>query len=213
MRLKTHQGATGSRQGAAFSCRPSARPATGWWCWPGRNGMAGGDTLSAGEEVWPMRRSRRIPDLSQMRVALELTQEQARQVKRKQKARVRVETAPGKVFSGEVTDLAQNAPAAAGGWMPTGEHVFECAVLIKDTKGAFLRPGTTSQATIIVEHLPKVLALPLECVFDREGKKVVVRPARRGVSHWWRCNSGPGMKTGRDHQRAQVGRSGGDARL
>ena len=41
-----------------------------------------------------------------------------------------------------------------------------------------MRPGTSSQATIIVEHLPKVLALPLECVFDREGKKVAY--VRRG---------------------------------
>ena len=58
--------------------------------------MAGGDTLAPGEEVWPMRSLATMPDLSQMRVALELSQEQARQVKRKQKAGAGGNGTPGR---------------------------------------------------------------------------------------------------------------------
>ncbi len=155
----------------------------------------GSEVLSPGEEVWPMRAVATIPDLSQMRVALELSQEQARQVKPKQKARVLVETAPGKVFSAEVTDISHNAEEQRGTWdIATGERIFHTSVLIKNTQGAFLRPGTTSQATIIVQHLPKVLALPLECIFDRDGKKIVY--VRRGEGFGrWRCNWGPATRT------------------
>ncbi len=129
--------------------------------------------LSVGDRVWEQMSVATIPDLTKMRVSLELGQEQVRRVKRGLKVRVQVETAPGQIFPGEVTEISQNAQEQSAGYMSTGERVFQTAVLLKDTKGAYLRPGTTSVATIIIERQPKALLLPLECVFDRDGKKIV----------------------------------------
>ncbi len=132
-----------------------------------------GQEIAPGDGVWERMTVATIPDLSQMRVALELNQEQVRRVKRGLKVRVHVETAPGKTFHGEVTEISQNAQQQIAGWMPTGERVFQTAVLLKDTKGTYLRPGTTSVATIVIERMPKALVVPLECIFDRDAKKVV----------------------------------------
>ena len=132
-----------------------------------------GQEIQTGDVVYDQMKVATIPNLSQMRVALELSQEQVRRVKRGLKARVAVETAPGKVFHGTVTEISQNAQEQIAGWMSTGERVFQTYVLLNDTKGVYLRPGTTSVATLIIERVPKALTLPLECIFDRDGKKAV----------------------------------------
>jgi multidrug efflux pump subunit AcrA (membrane-fusion protein) len=57
--------------------------------------------------------------------------------------------------------------------LPTGDRVFPAYVELKNTKGADLRPGTSCVVTIVVDRIPKALTVPLECVFDRDQKKLV----------------------------------------
>jgi len=127
-----------------------------------------------GDAIWENMQIATIPDLSKMRVALDIPQEQGRMIKRKQKAIVRVDALPGLEFPGEVREISQNAQDTSGQkGPPTGERTFHVLVLIKDLKKELLRPGMTSNLSIIIERLPKQLSIPLECVFDRDGKKIV----------------------------------------
>lgn len=146
----------------------------------GYGGFGRRQELSPGDNVWPGNPVATIPDLAHMQVNVELTQDQMRRVRRGLKVRVQVETAPGKVFPGEITEISQNAREQSSGFgVPTGERVFQAYVLLKDIKGVYLRPGTTSLATVIIEHLPKALVVPLECVFNRDKDKIVY-VSRRG---------------------------------
>jgi HlyD family secretion protein len=127
-----------------------------------------------GDSIWGAMKIATIPDLSKMRVALDIPQEQGRMVKQKQKAIIRVDALPGLEFSGEVKEIAQNAQDTSNQTGPTsGERTFHALVEIKDLKKALLRPGMTSSLSIIIERLPKQLSIPLECVFDQDGKKIV----------------------------------------
>lgn len=131
-------------------------------------------TLQAGDRVWEGRKVASIPDLSKMQASLELTQDQMRIIKKKLKAQVVVDAVGGKAFEAEVSEVAQNAKEAEGGiGLSTGNRTFHCVVALKELKGADLRPGMSCNIKIIVERIPKVLSLPLECIFDRDGKKVI----------------------------------------
>jgi HlyD family secretion protein len=131
--------------------------------------------LETGDHVWENRQIASLPDLSRMRAVLELPQEQARLAKLGLPAKIRVEALPRLEFDGKVTQIAQTASESQmrGTSMPTGRRTFKTQVEVIDNKGAALRPGMTATVRIIVEHLPKAVSLPLECVFDREDRKVV----------------------------------------
>ncbi|MBN1458724.1 MAG: HlyD family efflux transporter periplasmic adaptor subunit [Armatimonadetes bacterium] len=130
--------------------------------------------LQPGDNVWQNRTVATIPDLSEMRVELELTQEDTRLVRVKQPAVVTVDSIPDVSFEAEVSEVSQTATESRiGGWIPSGERSFAVQVKIKDLKGERLRPGSTATARIVVDTLKEVVQVPLECVFEREGRQIV----------------------------------------
>ena len=131
--------------------------------------------VQPGDRVWEGRPIAAVPDLSEMRVELELPQEEARLVEAKQPAIIEIEALPELSFEGEVTEVSQTANESTlpGTGMPSGERTFQAKVSIEELKGAALRPGTTARVTIVVEKLSDVLSVPLECVFNREDRHVV----------------------------------------
>lgn len=135
--------------------------------------------LQAGDQVWENRTIATIPDLTKMRVDLEFGQDDARLIRAGQKAIVTVDAVPGVTFEGKVSDVSQTATESRiGGWIPSGERSFAVRVDITDLKKTVLRPGTTGTARIIIDTLKDVVSVPIECVFEREGKHFVY--ARRG---------------------------------
>ncbi len=140
-----------------------------------RFGGGGNRPIAVGDPVYEERKVATIPDLAEMRVALELTQDQVRLVRKKHKAKIEVEGVSDTIFDGEVAEIAQTATEQrVQGWFaPTGERIFQTYVSLKNPKKLYLRPGTTSVIRIIVDRLPKALSIPLECVFTHEGKTVV----------------------------------------
>jgi len=137
--------------------------------------MGGQRPLEAGDRAWEGMLIATVPDLSKMRVALDLSQVDARVVKRKQKVVIRVDALPAMTFDGEVSEMAQTAKEASlrGTGIPTGERAFSTKVGVKDTKKMPLRPGMTATARIIVERIPKAVSIPLECAFDQDERKIV----------------------------------------
>jgi len=131
--------------------------------------------VQAGDRVWEGRSFASIPDLSEMRVDLELSQEEARVVKAKQKAVITVDALPGLVFEGEVTEVAQTASESTlpGTGIPRGERTFQARIAVKNPKKARLRPGMGAQVEIIIETIPKAVHVPLECVFERNDSHIV----------------------------------------
>ena len=139
------------------------------------SGGGGSREISTGDAINEQMKVATLPDLSKLRVSLELSQEQARLVKRKLKARVLAECLPGRTFDAEVSEIASTAKEQnlRGIPLPTGDRVFPAYVELKNTKGADLRPGTSCVVTIVVDRIPKALTVPLECVFDRDQRKLV----------------------------------------
>ncbi len=145
----------------------------------GRGGMQQ-RPLQPGDQVWQGRPIATIPDLSEMRVVVELPQDKARSVKADQLAVITVDAIQGVSFEGEMTEVSQTAGESTipGTGIPSAERMFPAKVSINDLKGAGLRPGMTANVRIIVEELGEVVSIPLECVFEREDRRLVY--VRRG---------------------------------
>lgn len=144
-------------------------------------GMLGRRPLQPGDQVWQGRPIATIPDLDNMRVALELSQQESAMVKQGQEVVIRAPGLPGQTFPGEVSDVAQTGRDSTfpGTGMPRGERAFPVRIQVKDRKGAPLRPGMTALVRIIVEQIPDAVSVPLECVFERDDRHIVyVRRAR-----------------------------------
>lgn len=138
--------------------------------------------LQPGDQVWQGRPIGTIPDLSEMRVAVELPQDKARSVESGQRVVIAVDAIQGIAFEGEVKEVSQTGSESTvpGTGIPSPDRVFPAKVSIADLKGAALRPGMTAHVRIVVEELgEQVVSIPLECVFEREDRHLVY--VRRGA--------------------------------
>ncbi len=137
--------------------------------------------LQPGDQVWQGRPIATIPDISEMRVAVELPQDKTRSVETGQRAVITVDAIQGITFEGEVTEVSQTGSESTlpGTGIPSPDRVFPAKVSIAELKEAALRPGMTANVRIIVEELKEVVGVPLECVFEREERHLVY--VRRGA--------------------------------
>jgi multidrug efflux pump subunit AcrA (membrane-fusion protein) len=107
-----------------------------------------------------------IPDTSQMAIETAIREFDVYKVQPGQKARIMLEAFPGLILSGHV-DFIGNL--ATKGGADRGSKQFSLRVLLEETHPN-LRPGMTSQVEISVERIPSTLLLPIEAVFQYEGR-------------------------------------------
>jgi HlyD family secretion protein len=130
--------------------------------------------LQPGDQIWQGRQVATLPDLRKMRAGAEVAQAAARMVRAGQRAVITVDAIPGVEFTGKVTEISQTASENSNRMgMPNSERTFRSLIEIDSTKGQPLRPGMTAQVRIIVEKIPEAVHVPLECVFERGGRKLV----------------------------------------
>jgi HlyD family secretion protein len=128
-----------------------------------------------GDQVWANQPLIILPDISKMVVETKVRETDIHKVERNQKVTVRVEAYPDLRLTGEVTlvgTLAQEEKERRG------TKFFSVTVLIKESEPR-LRPGMTARVEIEVLERAKALYVPLEAVFERDGRAVVYVAGRR----------------------------------
>lgn len=80
-------------------------------------------------------------------------------------AKIEVDALPGKVFHGEVTDIANTAKISGSGTADQKTE-FEVKISILDP-GTELRPGMTASSDIVTEVRQEALSVPIQCVAVR----------------------------------------------
>lgn len=86
-----------------------------------------------------------------------------------QKARITVDAMPDTVFSGEVLKIA---PLPDPGSFLSNPDLKLYATDVSLENGQSLRPGMSAKVEIIIAELKNVIAVPLQCVATRAGKKI-----------------------------------------
>jgi len=111
-----------------------------------------------------------LPDLDYMQIKVKIHESKVKKIRAGQKATIRVEAFPGLVLKASVDKVATLADSD-GGWRGGSSKEFETILKIDDLPtGIGLKPGYTAEVSIEVNHLPGVLAIPVQAVAEAKGK-------------------------------------------
>ncbi|HXY41773.1 MAG TPA: efflux RND transporter periplasmic adaptor subunit [Vicinamibacteria bacterium] len=128
-----------------------------------------------GDQVWANQPLIILPDISRMVVETRVRETDIHKVERNQKVDIRVEAYPDLRLTGTVTlvgTLAQEEKERRGA------KFFAVTLLVNESEPR-LRPGMTARVEIQVEERRSALYVPLEAVFEKDGRSVVYPEGRR----------------------------------
>jgi HlyD family secretion protein len=130
-----------------------------------------------GDQVWANQPLLILPDISKMVVETRIRETDIHKVEKNQNVTVHVQAYPDLRLSGRVTlvgTLAQEEKERRG------VKFFGVTIQIEESEPR-LRPGMTAAIEIEVERRPKALRVPLEAVFERDGRHLCYVATHRGL--------------------------------
>ena len=130
-----------------------------------------------GDQVWANQPLLILPDISKMVVETRVRETDIHKVEKNQNVSIRVQAYPDLKLTGKVTlvgTLAQEEKERRG------VKFFGVTIQINESEPR-LRPGMTAAIEIQVERRPKTLQVPLEAVFERDGRHVCYVATHRGL--------------------------------
>jgi HlyD family secretion protein len=125
--------------------------------------------FKVGDKVWTGASVIEIPDLTEMRIDLELEEEDRGKVQLGQQIRLKIDAVPDKELIAELDWISPMASLRFRGWPP--QKYFPARATLK-TLDDRLRPGMSASAEIVLESLPKALMIPQKATFLRDGKPI-----------------------------------------
>jgi len=105
-----------------------------------------------------------IADLSQILVEAEVGETEVVSVKLQQPAKVKIDAIPDHEYRGRVVEIGSSAAIRQGAG--AGIRYFKVKVAIEDADER-LRPGMTSQVSIVTSSAPNAIAVPIQSVVER----------------------------------------------
>lgn len=110
-----------------------------------------------------------IADLSQILVEAEVGETEVVGIRVGQQAKIHVDAIPDHQYTGRVVEIGSSAGVRSGAG--SGIRYFKVKVAIDDADDR-LRPGMTSQVSIVTNRVVNAIAVPIQCVVERiPGKK------------------------------------------
>lgn len=128
-----------------------------------------GETVRVGASVWPGERLAEIPDLSALQARVYVLEADAGGLEPGRRAQVQVEGAGAAPLAARVTRVDALAKPRERG---SPVRFFE-TVLALDSQGRGFKPGQRVRASLVLERLENVIAVPRAAVFERGAQRVV----------------------------------------
>jgi HlyD family secretion protein len=128
-----------------------------------------------GDQVWANQPLLILPDISRMVVETQIRETDIHKVERNQKVNVHVDAYPDLRLTGEVSLVGTLAREERE---RRGAKFFSVTVLVHESDPR-LRPGMTARVEIEVEERDEALYVPLDAVFEKDGRRVVYLAGHR----------------------------------
>jgi RND family efflux transporter MFP subunit len=133
--------------------------------------------VQEGDSPWPGQGLINLPDLSEMVVKATVSEVDAAKIDSSQEAVVSLDAVPGKTYRGEVRKKSTLARRKDPG---SKINVFDVEIVLLE-KDEQLKPGMSASCRIVIDQIPDVIKIPLEAVFEKEGRTVVYLENKREV--------------------------------
>ncbi len=125
--------------------------------------------VQEGDSPWPGQGLINLPDLSEMVLKATASEVDASVIDSGQPAIVKVDAFPEKTYHGHVIKKGTLARKKE----PNSKiNVFDVEISIDEHDPA-LKPGMSASGRIIIDRMENVISVPLEAVFEKDGKPVV----------------------------------------
>ncbi len=131
-------------------------------------GPSGIAKVKVGDTPWRGQELIEIPDLSVMQVKTSVNEVDVSRVAIGQQCIIKLDALPEPTFYGKVSHIATLATRKRN----SNVKEFEVLVLI-DGSDPRLKPGMSATVEIITDRIPDAVFVPLEAVFEKEGKILV----------------------------------------
>lgn len=122
-----------------------------------------------GDQVWANQPLLILPDISKMVVEIQVRETDIHKVAENQHVAIHVEAYPDLKLTGKVKLIGTLAREERD---RRGSKFFGVTIEVNESDPR-LRPGMTARAEILVDRRPSALTVPLEAVFDRDGRSIV----------------------------------------
>ena len=139
---------------------------------PTRAFMSNTPQVEEGAQVRERQKIFSLPDISQMQVNTKVHESHINKVKVDMRAKIRVDAYSNELLDGTVTEVAPLPDTAS--FFSSDIKVYTCKVKI-DSPLPGLRPGMGAEVTIQVDHLKKVLTVPVLAVLEFNAKDYLTR--------------------------------------
>jgi HlyD family secretion protein len=133
--------------------------------------------VQEGDSPWPGQGLINLPDLSEMVIKATVSEVDASKVDSGQAAIVTLDALPDKQYNGSVVKKGTLARKKDYG---SKINVFDVEVAVLDHDPS-LKPGMSASCDIVQGRFPDVISVPLEAVFEKEGKTFVYLPGKDRV--------------------------------
>ena len=137
------------------------------------NNWSTGRKIAVGDSPWGGMALVSLPDLSKMQSVTNVNEVDVSKVKKDQKVKIKLDAFPEKEFAGVVSSVGTIGQQRD----QSNTKTFEIIVDIDGTDPV-LKPGMTTSNEIVMSSIPDTLYVPIEAVFEKDGKTVVYRGSR-----------------------------------
>lgn len=131
-----------------------------------------GEPPTVGSTVWGGRAIAEIPNLDKMEAEVFVLEADAGGIAAGQKARVTLDSAPGRTFEGTVKRVDALARPRIRG-VPV--QYFGVVIEMDRTEPELMKPGARVSATITLEESEDAIAIPRQALIELDGRTVVYR--------------------------------------
>lgn len=127
--------------------------------------------ISVGDSPWPGMSIVSLPDLSLMQVVSSVNEVDVSKVKKGQKAKVKLDAFPERDFLATVNSVGTI------GQQRDRNNPIKTFEVVLDIEGMdpVLKPGMTTSNEVVMETIPDAIFVPLESVFEKDGKVLVYK--------------------------------------
>jgi len=126
------------------------------------------EKVEIGDNAFPQQPLIELPDLSEIQVKLMVNEIDVDKYEKGMEVKVTLDAYPEESFTGVVTEIS---PLVEG--FMENIRLFNVILTLKEKNNPMLRPGLTARAEIVLKKISDALYVPVEAVFEKDGKPIV----------------------------------------
>lgn len=134
--------------------------------------------FKVGDNVWPGSAIAEIPDIRTLQLKAKVEEIERGRIKSGQDVRIVMDPFPEKPFSGKLASISPLTERSFEEWPPMRNFRAFGDFQEVDSR---LRPGMNGRLDVVVDRIPNAISVPARAVFARDGKPIVLVPAKDGL--------------------------------